>query len=140
VYGVPGTARRVLRIRVSDGHMDTFGPNFEGKFKWLRGVDIPPESMNAPEEYPSGCCVALPCNHPSILKINPFSHKVSTFGTDVIQQCGAKRWLYHGGVLDLGTNWVYCIPANANRVLKFNPLTEEVVFIGPTFQSGYCKW
>ncbi|CAB9518562.1 expressed unknown protein [Seminavis robusta] len=138
VYGVPGTARRVLRIRVADGTMDTFGPAFEGKFKWLRGVEIPPNS-DSTKIYPSGCCVALPCNHPSVLKINPATDEVSTFGTDVIQNCGASRWLYHGGVL-ADNGFVYAIPANANRVLKFHPATEQVSFIGPTFDSGNCKW
>ena len=142
VYGVPGTAKRVLRIRVEDGTMDTFGPSFEGKFKWLRGVDIPAENMkqnDAHNEFPDGCCVALPCNHASILKINPFNDHVTTFGTDVIQECGTDRWLYHGGVL-ASNGYVYAIPANATRVLKFHPLTEEVCFIGPEFDSGYCKW
>jgi hypothetical protein len=139
IYGVPGTARRVMRIRVVDGYMDTFGPSYEGKFKWLRGVEVPPEAINSPDEYPSGCCVALPCNHPSVLKINPASDKVSIFGTAVIKECGASRWLYHGGVLAPNGS-VYAIPANATRVLKFNPLTEEACFIGPTFESGDCKW
>ena len=34
---------------------------------------------------------------------------------------------------------MYAIPANANRVLKFHPVTDEVCFIGPTF-SGRQKW
>ena len=143
IYGVPGTAKRVMRIRVSDGRMDTFGPSFEGKFKWLRGVEVPGEAMKklSPENnnYPSGCCVALPCNHPSILKINPATNEVSTFGEDIIKECGANQWFYHGGVL-ASNGWVYAIPANANRVLKFNPLTEETYYIGPVFDSGYCKW
>ena len=143
VYGVPGTAKRVLRIRVEDGTMDTFGPSFEGKFKWLRGVEIPAEYMEkndeSSNEYPHGCCVALPCNHASILKINPFNDLVTTFGMDVIQDCGTDRWLYHGGVL-ASNGYVYAIPANATKVLKFHPLTEEVCFIGPEFDSGYCKW
>jgi hypothetical protein len=95
--------------------------------------------MNMQSEYPSGCCVALPCNHPSILKINPATDQVSTFGTDVISNCAASGWFYHGGVL-APNGHVYAIPANANRVLKFHPATESVCFIGPTFESGYCKW
>ena len=77
---------------------------------------------------------------PSILKINPSTDEVTTFGADVIQNCGASRWLYHGGVLAPNNGYVYAIPANAKRVLEFHPGTEEVCFIGPTFESGYCKW
>ena len=41
VYGVPGSARRVLRITVATGAVDHIGPTYEGKFKWLRGVEVP---------------------------------------------------------------------------------------------------
>lgn len=140
IYGVPGTARRILRIRIADGYMDSFGPTYEGKFKWLRGVEIPPKAMGNDKRYPSGCCIALPCNHASILKINPANDEVSIFGEDILKQCGSDRWMYHGGVLAMCNGWVYAIPANATRVLKINPQTEEACFIGPNFDSGYCKW
>jgi len=132
VYGVPGGARRVLRIRTDDGSMDWIGPSYDGKFKWLRGLDVPPEAMNDDTKYPNGCCVALPCCAPSILKINPATHdEVYTFGSEVLKQCGADSWLYHGGNLACN-GWIYAIPCNATRVLKFHPLSDEVSFIGPT--------
>ena len=138
VYGVPGTARRVMRIRVDNGLMDAIGPSFEGKFKWLRGVDIPAQAMQS-HDYPHGCCVALPCNSHSILKINPATDQVHKFGDDVLRSgCQSPDWLYHGGVL-ASNGWVYCIPANAVRVMKFHPVTEEIVFLGPDFPSR-CKW
>ena len=138
VYGVPGTARRVMRIRVADGTMDAIGPSFEGKFKWLRGVEIPADAMNSPD-YPWGCCVALPCNSHSILKINPYTDKVTKFGDDTLREgCQSPDWLYHGGVL-ASNGWVYTIPANATRVMKFHPVTEQIVFLGPHHTSR-CKW
>lgn len=137
VYGVPGTAKRVLRISVADGRMDCTGPAFGGKFKWLRGVEVPADPQYS-HSYPSGCCLALPCNHASILKINPETHHVYAFGQDVLQRCGASSWLYHGG--NLGSNgWIYAIPANAEFVLKFHPFTDEVHLIGPRFPGG-AKW
>jgi len=117
--------------------MDCIGPAFDGKFKWLRGLEIPADVMNDPQ-YPDGCCVALPCNATSILKVNPATDKVHTFGNHVLEQCGSNRWLYHGGTL-APNGWVYAIPANATRVLKFHPLTEEVCLIGPEFPGGQ-KW
>ena len=140
IYGVPGGARRVLRIRCSDGHMDFIGPEFPGKFKWLRGVTITPEQMNHHPDYPDGCCVALPCNAASILKINPATDQVYEFGKDVIfPECESQNlWYYHGG--NFANGWVYAIPANANRVLKFHPVTDECVWIGPVFPDGKQKW
>jgi hypothetical protein len=138
VYGVPGSARQVLRIRVSDGHMDLIGPIFEGKFKWLRGVDVTSSTMNNDPRYPEGCCLALPCNAASVLKINPSTNHVYAFGEDVLKHCGSDRWHYHGGAV--ATNgWLYAIPANANRVVKIHPVTDAVVYMGPTFSGGQ-KW
>lgn len=138
VYGVPGTARRVLRITVADGRMDCIGPALGGRFKWLRGVGVPPETGGG-SSYPAGCCLALPCNQASILKINPATHDVYAFGQAVLQRCGATNWLYHGGNLAPSNGWVYAIPANAERVLKFHPFTDEVQLIGPRF-PGKAKW
>ncbi len=141
VYGVPGTARRVLRISVKSGEMDCIGPEFAGKFKWLRGVDIP--SSN---DYPEGCCIALPCNHLSFLKVVPFDAEtgkrdlVYTIVSHLLyDECAnISGWYYHGGNL-ASNGWIYCIPANAKRVAKIHPLTDEVSFIGPSFEGGQ-KW
>lgn len=141
VYGVPGTARRVLRISVETGEIDCIGPEYEGKFKWLRGVDIPPSI-----KYPEGCCIALPCNHLSFLKVVPFDAVtgkrdiVYTVETNMLQnECkDVPGWYYHGGNL-ASNGWIYCIPANANRVAKIHPLTDEVSFLGPILE-GRQKW
>ena len=142
IYGVPGTARKVMRITTDSGAMDCIGPSFPGKFKWLRGVEIPSCAMrpNNSEEYPNGCCIALPCNHLSFLKVNPSSNKVYAFGQDVLKsECaGIKGWYYHGGNL-ASNGWIYCIPANAPRVVKINPSTDEAIGIGPVFKGGQ-KW
>jgi hypothetical protein len=98
--------------------------------------------MNHPD-YPDGCCIALPCNSLSFLKVNPFDNSTSpvyTFGQEILEdEC--KRingWYYHGGNL-ASNGWIYCIPANAPRVVKLNPVTDEVVAIGSTFEGGQ-KW
>jgi hypothetical protein len=134
VYGVPGSAARVLRIRTSDGYMDMIGPTFHGKFKWLRGVEVPARYLD-PVRYPSGCCLALPSNEPSILKINPATNEVYSFGQETLARYAARGWLYHGGNLAECNGCVYAIPANANRVIKINPMSDEVTFIGPTFNG-----
>ena len=141
IYGVPGGARRVLRISVETGALDCIGPSYEGKFKWLRGVEVPASpAMDRHNNYPSGCCVALPCNHLSLLKVNPFNNKVYIFGSNVLGEAceGVSGWYYHGGNL-ASNGWIYCIPANANFVVKVNPMTDEVVLIGPKM-VGKQKW
>ena len=142
VFGVPGSAKRVLRIHCDSGKMDFIGPEFSGKFKWLRGVDVPASAMVdnevATNKFISGCCFALPCNSPSVLKINPATDEVYEFGKDVLMECGDVGWLYHGGNL-ASNGWIYAIPANADRVLKFHPSSDEICFIGPRF-VGRQKW
>ena len=142
IYGVPGTSRRVLRISTETGVMDCIGPSFNGKFKWLRGVEVPPAVMSD-TEYPDGCCIALPCNSLSFLKVNPAStakRSVYTFGQKVLEELckDVNGWYYHGGNL-ASNGWIYCIPANATRVIKLNPVSDEVVVIGPTLE-GFQKF
>lgn len=108
IYGVCGHAKRTLRVNCDTGEVDMIGPEYPGKFKWLRGVDIPADvmKMNVDEEpYPKGACLALPCNADAILKINPHTNKVSTFGGPF--QGG---WKWHGGNL-AENGFVYAIPA-----------------------------
>ncbi|KAI2513904.1 hypothetical protein MHU86_288 [Fragilaria crotonensis] len=139
IYGVPGSARRVLRIDVRAKVMDMIGPPMHGKFKWLRGLDVPEEVMED-ANFPRGCCLALPSNASSVLKINPETQEITTFGQDVLgHQVGETGWLYHGGNL-ASNGMVYCIPANAHYVLKICPRTNKVWKIGPSFGAGKQKW
>lgn len=135
IYGVPGTATQVLRVTVSSGKVELIGPHFHGKFKWLRGVAIPASVMGK-DEFPSGVCIAIPCNSKSVLRIDPHSGEVIAFGHATLERMG--KWLYHGGEL-ASDGYVYAIPANAERVLKIDPRTMETSLIGPVFQ-GVQKW
>lgn len=132
IYGVPGTALRVLQVTVATGEVAQIGPEFKGKFKWLRGVEVPAEVMRS-DEFPCGACFALPSNAPAVLRIDPARQEVTTIG-------GPFRgdWLWHGGNLARDGN-IYAIPANAEQVLKINPRTSEVSLIGPVF-PGRQKW
>jgi len=93
VYGVPGTAKRVLQIEVATGAVEEIGPSYDGQFKWLRGVDVPPAVMGR-EKYPCGACFALPSNASSVLKVDPATKEVTTFGGPF-----EGDWLWHGGAL-----------------------------------------
>ena len=134
IYGVPGAAEQVLRIDIAKSTMDFIGPKFSGKFKWLRGISIP----SNPELSIEGCSIALPCNHPSFLKITKVGD-VYPVGQDVLEAELSGGWYYHGGA-QAANGWIYCIPANTARVVKYHPGTDEVVFIGPSFDDMAQKW
>jgi hypothetical protein len=122
IYGVPGHAKQVIQVDVITRKVELIGPEYHGEFKWLRGVEIPATDMGMKEDgsfaYPSGCCLALPCNSPDgcVLKVDPATASVSTFITDPIPNGADTGWLYHGGSLACG--YVYAIPASASRVMK----------------------
>eukprot|EP00949_MAST-11_sp_MAST-11-sp1_P005382 g5382.t1 len=56
IYGVPGTAKRVLEIDIAAGSCRLIGPEYPGRFKWLRGVPVPREALREEEraEFPLG--------------------------------------------------------------------------------------
>jgi len=135
VYGIPGYAQRVLRITVSTGNVDMIGDSWgKGPFKWLRGVPIPSSVMG--EKYPSGVCIGIPCCAKSILRIDPDTNEVVTFGHEQLSSFG--KWLYHGGDL-ANDGFLYAVPANAPQVLRIDPRRMECSFVGPSF-DGVQKW
>lgn len=144
IYGVPGHAKRVVRVDVRSGEVSFIGPEYAGEFKWLRGVEIPGHVMGRKDDgslaYPSGCCIALPCNSENgcILKINPETSHVSTFVTGHPIPNVEDGWLYHGGNL-AADGFVYAIPASAPRVMKIDPVNNTTEYIGPEY-PGKAKW
>ena len=139
VYGVPGHARRVVRVDTSTAEVDFIGPEFPGEFKWLRGVEVPPSA-----EGGAGCCLALPCcaEGGKVLKIEPDTSRVTAFSAETGPSGddgdGDRGWLYHGG--NLGSDGlVYAVPACASRVLKIDPLRETAARVGLRF-DGDAKW
>lgn len=135
IYGVPGHAKRVIQVTVDSGKVDWIGPEYQGEFKWLRGVEIPPC-----DEHPSGCCLALPCNSEAgcVLKIDPETSEVSSFITDGLDF--GEGWLYHGGNL-ASDGYVYAVPASGRRVMKIDPIRETTEYVGPDFEGkAKCKF
>lgn len=144
IYGVPGHAKQVVQVDVNNGEVSFIGDEYNGEFKWLRGVEIPSQVMGTNDDgsqaYPSGCCLALPCcsEDGCVLKIDPHTSKVSTFITGERIPKVEEGWLYHGGNL-ADDGYVYAIPASAPRVMKIDPVNETTEYIGPEFQ-GKAKW
>ena len=145
IYGVPGHAKRTIQVDTQTGEVSLIGPEYEGEFKWLRGVEIPADVMGLNDDgshaNPNGCCLALPCNSENgcVLKIDPSTSKVSTFVTGPPVPNVEEGWLYHGGNLSSHDGLIYAIPASAPRVMKINPRDETTEYIGPEF-PGKAKW
>uniref|UniRef100_A0A061RHK2 A1 cistron-splicing factor AAR2 n=1 Tax=Tetraselmis sp. GSL018 TaxID=582737 RepID=A0A061RHK2_9CHLO len=163
VYGVPGSAQRVLQISVATGAVAEIGGPFPGKFKWLRGVEVPPEVMGE-REFPCGACFALPSNAGAVLRIDPATQSVATVGGPF-----SGDWLWHGGALAANgvtrtgevrlvggpfpgrQKWyggilaangaIYGIPQTATGVLRIDPRTDEcrVIAEGQLPEGGW-KW
>ncbi|KAL7530912.1 hypothetical protein ACHAXR_003741, partial [Thalassiosira sp. AJA248-18] len=145
IFGVPGHAKQVVRVDVHSGEVSLIGPEYMGEFKWLRGVEVPGHVMGRKDDgslaYPSGCCLALPCNSKKgcVLKIDPETSNVTTFITGQPIPNVEEGWLFHGGNLASHDGLVYAIPASAPRVMKIDPRLETTEYIGPEFQ-GKAKW
>lgn len=123
IYGIPGKAKRVLRIEIATGVIDEIAGPYEGRFKWLRGAESPVDQ----------CLYCMPSNADSVLCIDPCTNDVQTLGGSY-----PGDWKWHGGNLGNDGN-IYGIPCNATNVLKINPRTKEVTTIGGPFE-GRQKW
>jgi len=139
IYCIPGHASRVLVIDPRDDSCREIGPSFEGQFKWLRGVSVPS----------NGIIYGLPCHHTHVLRIDPFNDEVSLLPipVDVVpleatyqassNNSNATPWKFHGGALSPIDNCIYSIPQFSERVLKIDPSTDTVSFIGQRLIGRY---
>ncbi|CAE7254402.1 unnamed protein product [Symbiodinium natans] len=124
VYGVPGSALRVLKVSPSDGVVETIGPELPGKFKWLRGIQV------------DGFIYGVPTNSERVLQISPASGTVELIGESF-----KGAWKWHGGVLCPVDSCVYAIPCNAESVLKIFPDGRiATIAEGSPVLKGRCKW
>ena len=126
IYGVPGHAKRVLKIDPATQEVSLVGPVLPGKYKWLRGVLAQ-----------DGNIYCIPCHAETVLRIDPRTDEVTQLpGTH-----GPLRgvWKWHGAVMDPVSGTIYGIPQFSEQVLKVVPATGEVSLIGGPF-PGTHKW
>ena len=156
IFTIPGHARQVLVIdapaleraqerlgsltndsleestlTLSNPFVYPIGPEFEGEFKWLRGVQMS-----------TGIIVGIPCHADSILCVDPKTETVFTVDWDPQDPMAPERglqWKWHGGQISSHDGCLYCIPQRAETVLKFDPLTNKATFLGGPF-PGRNKW
>ena len=83
-----------------------------------------------------GCIYGIPYNATSVLKFDPRTQELSTFGH---LDDGEEK--YNGGILDRTGNMIFCVPSAASRVLCINTITRQCVLIGADLVSGRTdKW
>ncbi|GAX17448.1 hypothetical protein FisN_5Hh096 [Fistulifera solaris] len=133
IYVIPGHATQVLCIdpTVEPPILTLIGPEFQGKYKWLRSV-----------QFPSGIIIGIPCHASSLLRIDPHTESISTLTwdhSDPLAPDPNLQWKWHGGQISPIDGCLYCIPQRAESVLKFDPVTEQVSFLGGPF-PGRNKW
>ena len=126
IYGVPGHAKRVLKIDPKTQEVSLVGPNLPGKYKWLRGVLAQ-----------DGNIYCIPCHAEAVLKINPETDEVTLLPGTHGPLTG--EWKWHGAVMDPDTGTIFGIPQFSEHVLKIVPDTGEVTLIGGPFR-GRNKW
>lgn len=136
IYCIPGHAPQVLMIDIETDMVLLIGPEFPGKFKWLRGI-------------PCGDVIyGIPCHAEEVLRIHVPTRTVSTipipyeqFYSDESEAKKHRRqeWKYHGGSISPIDGCIYTIPQSALHILRINPRTEACELVGPPL-AGLYKW
>ena len=132
IYTIPGFAERIIDMDVTTDPptLTLIGPKLKGEYKWLRGLPI------------DNIIYGIPCHSGHVLKINALTNNVELLSWDESLP-GAppldQKWKYHGAAVSDFDGCIYCIPQAAEHVLKLDPLTDEITFIGSSF-PGVNKW
>lgn len=125
IYAFPSHANQVLKIAT---RLESLGNDHEDdrqlslldihrrvdddscrRYQWLGGC------IGA-----DGCIYGIPSDSTSILKIDPFTDHVTTFGRVSPQK---NKW--QGAVLSPIDGCIYCIPSNAEYVLQINTTAAD---------------
>jgi len=132
IYSIPGFAKRILDFDLTKDppKLELIGPELNGEFKWLRGIPV------------GGVIYGIPCHSGSVLKINALTNKVDLLEWDESLPGACphdQKWKYHGAAVSDHDGFIYCIPQAAERVMKIDPRTDNISFLGPAF-PGVNKW
>jgi len=129
IYAIPNCAQSVLKINPKTGSVSEFGDLGEDPFKWHGGV------LGL-----DGNIYAVPSHTDRVLKIDTHLDQVSLIGDKILPGSYRKKGKYKYGGAVVGPNGcIYCLPSDADQVLKIDPVSEEVQCIGPAFHF-HNKW
>lgn len=129
IYGMPNCASQVIKINPRTQEVSFFGDFPQGQYQWHGGV-----------VGHDGCFYAVPSHARQVLKIDPVHETTRLIGADIDPGLHRPQGRYkYGGAVVGPDGAIYCLPSDADRVLKIDPVTEQVQAIGPAF-ALHNKW
>lgn len=126
IFGMPCSARPVLRLDPRTGEISTFGQLEEktSSLKYASGI-----------LGPSGRFIfGVPFNAPRVLCIDTEMLTVQLIGESY---SGINKW--SGGGIG-GDGCLYCIPCNHKRVLRIDPVAMTTSLFGPDLHNPPLSW
>ena len=123
IYGIPSGARRVVKFNPKDKSLKEIGPDLgDGADKWYGGV-----LAN------NGKIYCAPYMSSEFLKIDIVTGAVTTISINLSER-GMWKWASGAKHPD---GCIYYMPMGARHILKFDPETETVVYIGKDLGGGF---
>jgi len=127
-YGIPFSARRVVKFNPLDKSLTEIGPDLgEGGFKWICGI-----LANNGSIY----CASFDSN-PHILKINTNDGTVETLDNVELPETGDD--FYESGALAQDNN-IYYMPYCARQIMRLNPDNDTLTSVGGDLEGGSGKY
>ena len=115
IYGIPATARRVVKFNLLDKSMIHIGPDLgDDRWKWRRGAITDGGIIY---------CIPFYCFH-GILKIDTNTDTVTELDRNLPPERGGFMWNSCATALD---GCVYFIPYNARRIMKLDPNNDDAM-------------
>jgi hypothetical protein len=123
VLGIPAWADSVLEISPATGAVRVIGKlstkdsPVNKNWKWM---------WHGAAEGEDGIIYGIPSNADAVLRVDPVTREVTTFGAEDIPP-GRNKW--YGGIRG-PDGCVYGVPYTANHVLKIDPKKQSVEMLG----------
>jgi streptogramin lyase len=126
-YGIPYSARRVVKFDPLDRSLKEIGPDLgEGEEKWLCGV-----LAN------TGSIYCAPCDAEQVLKIDTIQGTVEILDNVRLPETGDYLWMSGALAPD---NYIYYMPFNARRIMRLNPDNDSLYSVGDDLGEGWGKY
>ena len=114
IYGIPCSARRVIKFNPLDKSMTHIGPDLGSGYKWTRCAMTD-----------SGVIYCTPCGRRrGILKIDSNTDTVTVLDFNLLPGQGRCTWLSCAAALD---GCIYFMPYMASRIIKLDPNNNDAI-------------
>ena len=127
IYGVPANSKCILCLQPvwKDDSVSHYQPSViplpkeiaEQKMKWLRGI------------VHNGCLWAIPSWASAVLCVNLATHHVELIPLPEEMHEQQNPWQWHGGGMNPSKTAIYCIPSNAQQVIRIDMLTKKTSLV-----------